>query len=260
MTGTSAHYVCGGVPVAALTLDAAASRVIELAKSCRGADVHLCNAYTIALSDRDLALRKTLAAATLNLPDGMSVAWASRRLAPPEARMAERVYGPDLLVAVAERGRDAGLRHYLYGGANADVLTAFRRSLSGRWPDLDVVGAEVPPYHELDEVENENLAERIRASGAQIVWVGLGSPKQDTTCARLAKLVPATFIAVGAAYDFLSGAKPQAPVWMQRRGLEWAYRLAREPRRLWRRYIFGNARFLKIVLVTDRQFRKTDQG
>ena len=121
-----------------------------------------------------------------------------------------------------------------------ELETAVRR----HYRRAAVVGTDSPPFRSLSDEERAHQADRIRASGAQIVWVGLGTPKQDFEVARLARELPLVFVAVGAAFDFVAGTKRQAPQWMQRNGLEWTFRLASEPGRLWRRYLFGNARFV----------------
>jgi N-acetylglucosaminyldiphosphoundecaprenol N-acetyl-beta-D-mannosaminyltransferase len=227
--------------------------VVELALDGRGGDVHLCNAFTLALADKDSTFRRELADAELNLPDGMSVVWAARRFASEDARMSGRVYGPDLLLEVLERGGPHQLRHYFYGGADEAVLAAFLAEVRTRFPSVVVAGAEVPPYEPLTESGRRDLLGRIASSRAQLVWVGLGTPKQDRVCADLRRDSAAIFVAVGAAYDFLAGVKSQAPSWMQQRGLEWAYRLGQEPRRLWKRYLLGNTRFVWAAAVKDRR-------
>ena len=224
-----------------------------------GADVHLCNAYTIALADKDPGLRSLLRRSTLNFPDGTSVVWANRVLHRNTSVPEVRVYGPDLFLDVVARGRAAGLRHFLVG-STPYVLERLAHELGRRFPGVTVVGTSSPPFRELTDCE---MAEQIRlllSSGAQVVWLGLGTPKQDWEAARLAAAVPAVFCAVGAAFDFVAGTKKQAPAWMQRRGLEWSYRLATEPRRLWRRYLFGNARFLRAVTRDARARWATRQA
>ena len=239
---------CAGVPITACLPGEAAEEVVRLATSGRdaGADVHLCNAYTLALADNDPAFRSLLRHSTLNLPDGKSVVWANRLLHRDVNVPEVRVYGPDLFLDVVALGRASGLRHFLLGSTPA-VLERLGAELVRRFPGADIVGSSSPPFRELTEQEDAEQIRLLASSGAHVVWLGLGTPKQDWEAARLAAAVPAVFCAVGAAFDFVAGTKKQAPDWMQRRGLEWFYRLATEPRRLWRRYLFGNARFLKAV-------------
>ena len=248
LTGGALPVVpCAGVPITACGRAAAARLVLDLASSSSaGVDVHLCNAYTLALADTDPAYRALLRGAAVNFPDGKSVVWATR-LAHRELDLpAERVYGPDLFHDVLSLGRGPALRHYLLG-STPDVLTAMDSRLRALHPGVRLVGRDSPPFRELTAAERAAQAERIRSSGAQVVWVGLGTPKQDREVAALAAELPLVFVAVGAAFDFAAGTKRQAPRWMQRNGLEWTFRLATEPRRLWKRYLFGNARFLYAV-------------
>lgn len=235
---------CAGVPIDAVTRQAAADDVLRLAGAGRttGVDVHLCNAYTLSLADRDDAFRHMLAASGRNYPDGMSVVWANR-LRHGRHLPAERVYGPDLFLDVLEQGQTQGTRHYLLG-ASPDTLEHLETVVKQRFPNACVVGSESPPFRELTWDERAEQVERLRSARPQIVWVGLGTPKQDWEAGQLARQVPAVFVAVGAAFDFVAGTKKQAPTWMQDHGLEWAYRLGSEPRRLWKRYLIGNARFV----------------
>ena len=242
---------CAGVPITACSRARAARLVLDLAAVPRlsGVDVHLCNAYTLALADREPSYGDLLRRSAVNFPDGKSVVWANRLAHRDLDLPGERVYGPDLFADVLSLGRETGLRHYLLG-STPEVLAALESRIRALHLGVKLVGSESPPFRDLTATERAAQAERIHASGAQIVWVGLGTPKQDREVAALAAELPLVFVAVGAAFDFLAGTKRQAPQWMQRNGLEWTFRLATEPRRLWKRYLFGNARFL---LAAGRQ-------
>jgi N-acetylglucosaminyldiphosphoundecaprenol N-acetyl-beta-D-mannosaminyltransferase len=241
---------CANVPITACPPTEAALLVLRLATTRReeGADIHLCNAYTIALADRDPGLRATLDHATVNFPDGKSVVWANRWLHRKQRPPTQRVYGPDLFCNVFELGALVELRHYLIGGT-PQVLADLQERLHRRFPGVLIAGAESPPFREPSEGERRDQIDRIRDADAQIVWLGLGTPKQDREAAWIAAHLPVAVAAVGAAFDFVSGHKPQAPPWMRDNGLEWLFRLASEPRRLWRRYLYGNARFLWCVIT-----------
>ncbi|MFC9245983.1 WecB/TagA/CpsF family glycosyltransferase [Streptomyces sp. NPDC057136] len=244
-----ATVLCAGVPVAATTPDDAAATLVRLALRGEGADVHLCNAYTLALADSDARLHRLLCAATLNFPDGQGVVWANRlmhRNVPPM-----RVYGPDLFLNVFRAGQRAGLRHYLLG-STPEVLERLGAELRARYPAAIIVGSQAPPFRELTTAEQQEQLDRIRSSGAHIVWLGLGTPKQDHEAARLAAAHPAVYVAVGAAFDFVSGNKPQAPLWMQHSGLEWLFRLCSEPRRLAHRVLWGHPRFIRAAFKGAR--------
>lgn len=232
----------GSIPFSVLPFSDAVGEVIRRTHAGVPTAVHFANAYTIALADIDshfAALFTTVQA--VNLTDGMPVAWVGRRAYGIAAERWPRVYGPDVMQAVLDL--DSGLGHYLLGGSD-QVLDRLQEQIALRFPRACIAGAESPPFRELTRREQCEQDARIRMSGAQIVWVGLGTPKQDWEVQRLASQLPVVALAVGAAFDFLAGTKPQAPVWMQRTGTEWAYRLAREPRRLVKRYMWGNPRFL----------------
>jgi N-acetylglucosaminyldiphosphoundecaprenol N-acetyl-beta-D-mannosaminyltransferase len=219
-----------------------------------GLAVHFCNAYNVALARSDAAYARLLQAGDLVLSDGVPITWVGRRAYPALAGDWERVYGPDVMRMTLERSGPAGPRHYLLGGSEL-ALTALRLHVATRYPDAVVVGAESPPFRDATAAELAERDERIRACGADLVWVGLGTPRQDVEVHRLAAALPVVALAVGAAFDFLAGTKPQAPMWVQRSGLEWAFRLASEPRRLGRRYAWGNSVFALEVARTLRAAR-----
>jgi N-acetylglucosaminyldiphosphoundecaprenol N-acetyl-beta-D-mannosaminyltransferase len=243
---------CAGVPITAIEPADAVRRLIELAQrdpsNRTGVDVHLCNAYTLALADKDDNYRAMLNGASINLPDGTPVVWANRLLHPGDPIPRTRVRGPGLFEDTFEAGQAVGLRHYLLG-STPETLAQLTSELSRRFPDAEIAGAESPPFRALSDEERRQQARRIAESGAQIVWVGLGTPKQDWECATLREELPLIFVAVGAAFDFTAGTVESAPKWMQDNGLEWAHRFASEPGRLWKRYVFGNARFVKAAAL-----------
>lgn len=235
------YRVCG-IPIAALRPDAAATAVLESVEAGRRVEAHLCNAYTLSLVDRDPELRRALERAHLNLPDGSPVAWLGRA-----AGVRAPVRGPGLVVEVARRSVGRRVSHYFYGGADgvADQVVA---TLNEEHPGIRIAAWETPPFRTLTDAEVDDLAARIRASGANLVWIGLGTPRQDYLVPRLADRLEAVIVPVGAAFDFLGGQVGEAPRWLQGRGLEWLHRLYSEPRRLWRRYLIGNPLFLWSVI------------
>jgi N-acetylglucosaminyldiphosphoundecaprenol N-acetyl-beta-D-mannosaminyltransferase len=179
---------------------------------------------------------------SLVVPDGQPLVWALHALGHAEAT---RVYGPDLMAAHCAHAAQSATPIYLYGGRSEDALVELTLALRTRYPGLRIAGAYTPPFRELSPQEDEEVAARIERSGAQVVWVGIGQPRQELWIARMRERLSAPLlIAVGAAFDFHAGLVPQAPPWMGRHGLEWSYRLAREPRRLWRRYARYNPRFV----------------
>jgi N-acetylglucosaminyldiphosphoundecaprenol N-acetyl-beta-D-mannosaminyltransferase len=187
----------------------------------------------------------TLAAtldATLAVPDGQPLVWALHLLGHPRAT---RVYGPDLMAAFCARAARSGTSAYLYGGRTPEALELLTRRLCERFPGLVIAGGWSPPFRELTPEEERRVVAEIDGSGAQVVWVGTGQPRQERWMQRMRpRLRAPLLVGVGAAFDFHAGLVPQAPAWMQRSGLEWTYRLAREPRRLWPRYVRYNPRFV----------------
>lgn len=181
-------------------------------------------------------------AATLAVPDGQPLVWALRALG--HAR-ATRVYGPDLMAKFCARAAQVGTPIYLYGGRSPDARALLEDRLSERFPGLRIAGGSSPPFRVLSAEEDEREIEMINASGAAVVWVGTGQPRQEQWMHRMRpRLSPPLLVGVGAAFDFHAGLVSQAPAWMQRNGLEWTYRLSREPRRLWRRYARYNPMFI----------------
>ena len=208
--------------------------------------VNVCTVHTVMECQQDARLHRIVNASGLSTPDGMPLVWLSRLHGHRETG---RVYGPDLMLALCERTQATGHRHYFYGGAPgvADLLAS---RLKARFPALVVAGAYSPPYRAADTEETGDVLAAINASAPDIVWVGLGTPKQDYWVARHRALLTApVLIAVGAAFDFHAGLLRQAPRWMQRSGLEWLFRLLQEPRRLAFRYLVYNPWFvLKVAL------------
>jgi N-acetylglucosaminyldiphosphoundecaprenol N-acetyl-beta-D-mannosaminyltransferase len=180
--------------------------------------------------------------ATLAVPDGQPLVWALRALGHGQAT---RIYGPDLMVRFCARAALSGTPIFLYGGRTPEALERLEQGLRRRFPGLQIAGGHSPPFRDLTAEEEERTIAEINASGAAVVWVGTGQPKQEKWMLKMRpRLSAPLLVGVGAAFDFHAGLVPQAPRWMQRSGLEWVYRLAREPRRLWRRYARYNPRFL----------------
>jgi N-acetylglucosaminyldiphosphoundecaprenol N-acetyl-beta-D-mannosaminyltransferase len=197
---------------------------------------YICVTPAHAIMDvyQDDELRQIYNYSGLTTPDGMAIVWLLKGYGHFEV---DRVYGPDLLLAVCAQSVEYGYRHYFYGAAPG-VAQQLADSLVERYPGLMVVGVESPPYRALTAAEDAEVVRRIRDAQPDFVWVGIGSPRQERWMREhLALLDVPVLVGVGAAFDFLSGNKPQAPRGIQRGGLEWLFRLLSEPRRLWRRYI-----------------------
>jgi N-acetylglucosaminyldiphosphoundecaprenol N-acetyl-beta-D-mannosaminyltransferase len=231
-----------GVPLALTDYDGTLDWIDDaVASGHRG---YLCVAatHTVMATQDDPALRAAVLAADFTVPDGQPLVWALKALGND---VHGRVYGPDLMEQACARAAQTGQRFYLYGGRNPGALSQLARSLRLRYPGLRIVGGQAPPFRALTDAEEEAVAADIKRSGADVVWVGLGVPKQEKWMARMRhRLSAPVLVGVGAAFDFHAGLIPQAPGWMQRAGLEWLFRLAHEPRRLWRRYLRYNPRFV----------------
>ncbi|NJR50154.1 MAG: WecB/TagA/CpsF family glycosyltransferase [Leptolyngbyaceae cyanobacterium CSU_1_3] len=184
--------------------------------------------------------QQVLKSAALVTPDGMPLVWALRLLKDPTQT---RVYGPDLMLSWCDRAAQSGLSIYLYGGTEA-ILEKLHHNLQQRFPNLTIAGSYAPPFRDLTAAEEARDCDRIHASGASVVFVALGCPKQEEWMARQQGKLQAVAIGVGAAFSFHSGQVPQAPRWLMHLGLEWLCRFAAEPRRLWKRYLFNNPAFV----------------
>jgi N-acetylglucosaminyldiphosphoundecaprenol N-acetyl-beta-D-mannosaminyltransferase len=244
-SGEVKHGNILGVKISALTM-ATATEMIDFWITYRTPNfVCVAPAHSVMECHDHPELKVIFNQSGMTTPDGMAIVWIMHWLG---FRHVERVYGPDLLLAVCAKSVEKGYRHYFYGGA-PDVLEQLLINLHHRFPQLQVVGYDSPPFRQLSFEEEQMACERIRSAAPDIVWVGLGSPRQERWMAEyMDKLQVPVMVGVGAAFDFLSGRKAQAPRWIQRNGLEWLFRLATEPGRLWRRYIHY-PRFVALVCL-----------
>lgn len=234
-----------GVAVTAQTMGDAVAAIGRWIEQRASAYVCVTTAHVLVESQRHPSLKATLNAADMVTTDGMPLVWLCRSA----GHAAERVYGPDLMLELCARSGSEGWRHFLYGGTDQS-LERLRARLTARFPGLCIVGSDAPPFRPLTDLEDTAAVERINAAVPDILWVGLGGGKQDLWIAEhRGRIAAPVMIGVGAAFDFLAGSKRQAPRWMQHNGLEWLFRLAMEPRRLWRRYLLGNALFLWYVAL-----------
>ncbi len=202
--------------------------------------------------------RAALLGATLAVPDGQPLVWALHALGHPTAT---RVYGPDLMARFCERAARMGTPMYLYGGRTPEALALLEERLQERFPGLVISGGHSPPFRALSAEEERAVIADIDGSGAKVVWVGTGQPKQEKwMLAMRPRLAAPLLVGVGAAFDFHAGLVSQAPAWMGRNGLEWLYRLSREPRRLWPRYVRYNPRFVAGFLRQYLEHRRNPHG
>lgn len=242
---TRRRFTLGTLPVDAVTRNEALEVLEELVSEGEGGAVFTPNVDHIVLADDNARMREAYARASLSLADGMPLLWASALLRQP---LPERVSGSDFTPLLLERAAERGWRVYFLGGTPG-VAALARDRLRERLPRLQVVGVDASRIDEDAPPERwDSLIEGIRATNPHIVLVALGAPKQEIVIDRMrADLRPAVMLAVGGSLDFVAGTIPRAPAWMARSGLEWLFRLTREPRRLWRRYLLRDPKFLIIV-------------
>jgi N-acetylglucosaminyldiphosphoundecaprenol N-acetyl-beta-D-mannosaminyltransferase len=235
-----------GVAISAIDMEQAVQTIEGWMADGDAQYVNVCTVHTVMECRKSQRLRNIVNSSGLSTPDGMPLVWLNRLHGHANAG---RVYGPDLMLAVCDRTQAAGRRHFFYGGAPG-VAERLARALRARYPALIVAGTYSPPYRTADTDEDDEVLAAINASAPDIVWVGLGTPKQDYWVSRHRnRLKASVLIAVGAAFDFHAGLLRQAPRWMQRSGLEWLFRLLQEPRRLAFRYLVYNPLFVCLVAV-----------
>lgn len=231
-----------------ITVATRASAMEDLLAGVRageGGYVCFVNAHLAVAGREDAEVRAALDGSLMSLPDGRPVYAAGRLLG---IEPLEAVPGPDFMAAVLARREPPVLRHYFLGG-RPEVLDRMVAAIGARYPGTIVAGTYSPPFRSLTAAEWGDVLTRIRAARPDVVWVGLGAPKQELFMStHAAALAPAVLLGVGAAFDFIAGAVPRAPAWMRRAGLEWCFRLASEPRRLWRRYAYTNTMFLAYLV------------
>lgn len=222
----------------------------------RATVVAVCTVHSVMSARRSPLLAEALAAADINTSDGVPLVWAIRWTARPEQ---ERVYGPELTRRAISQTVDKGWRHYFYG-STPETLAALEKAVLESDPDAQIVGSCSPPFRSLSQEETDEIIADIKAVGTDVVWVGLGMPKQELWMHEVqAELPGIALVGVGAAFDFIAGTKKEAPPWIQRSGLEWLFRLWEEPRRLWRRYIFNNPAFV-VLLAKQIAFQRLSRG
>jgi len=239
MLASSRHIL--GMRVDCTTYQQTAKKVLSMALDGTGGYVIFSTVNTVMEAYDDPDLQRIVNSADLVTPDGMPLVWGLKLLGKKDA---ERVYGPTFTLIACRKAEKLGIPVGLYGSTET-VLNLMGSNLKAKFPELDIAYAYSPPFRSLTIEEDKKVVKDIAESGAKILFVGLGAPKQYRWMAAHKMDLPnIVMLAVGAAFDFIAGVKPQAPSWMQRAGLEWLFRLMSEPRRLWRRYLYHNTRFL----------------
>jgi N-acetylglucosaminyldiphosphoundecaprenol N-acetyl-beta-D-mannosaminyltransferase len=235
-----------GVGVSALNMEAALHQTESLLD--RGGKGYVCvtGVHGIMEAQTDEAFRDILNRSFLTTPDGMPTVWLGRIHGFKDMN---RVYGPDYMANLCERSVAKGYRHFLYGGKEG-VAEELRAELTRRFPGLQIVGTYTPPFRPLNSDEENDLRSQLEASQADVLWCGLSTPKQERFISSYCDRMPVKLmVGVGAAFDLLSGNLDEAPDWMKKSGLQWLYRLIKEPRRLWRRYLLNNPKFAWLTLL-----------
>jgi len=235
-----------GIFVDAVDYEAAEEIIFRAAYERRGAAVSALAVHGVMTGVLNSEHKFRLNHFDLLVPDGQPVRWVLNLLW--DARLKDRVYGPSLTLKVCARAAAEGVPLYFYGGT-PEILRGLVDSLQTRFPGIRIAGAEPSKFRQLSIEEKNELELRIRASGAQITLIGLGCPRQESFAYEFREGLSMPVFAVGAAFPFIAGVLPQAPPWMQRRGLEWLFRLISEPRRLWRRYLYLNPAYTALALL-----------
>jgi N-acetylglucosaminyldiphosphoundecaprenol N-acetyl-beta-D-mannosaminyltransferase len=247
-----------GVRVDAVQLQDVVARMEEwIRRRERCHSVAASGMHGIVEAQRDPSFKRILNTADLNVPDGTPLVWMGRR---EGHLLRRRVYGPDLLLAFCAESAGRSCRHFFYGG-ELGVAERLAESLKTRFPGLNVVGTYSPPFRPLSAKEDAEIVEMIGRAAPDVLWVGLGAPKQERWMhEHKDRLRVPVLVGVGAAFDFLSGRRKQAPRWMREHGFEWLFRLLHEPRRLWRRYLVYGAQFIAYVALESLRLKDFGKG
>jgi N-acetylglucosaminyldiphosphoundecaprenol N-acetyl-beta-D-mannosaminyltransferase len=246
-----------GVLIDAVDYEGAVARVLAAAHERRAMAASALAVHGVMTGVLDSSHRYRLNHLDLAVPDGQPVRWALNWLY--HARLPDRVYGPALMLRLCEAAALAGLPVYLYG-SHPQVLVSLRRSLLARFPLLRLAGSQPSRFRQISVEEKQVIVETIRASEAALVFVGLGCPRQEVWAYEYRDALSMPIVAVGAAFDFIAGTASQAPLRLQKLGLEWLYRLGREPFRLWKRYLLLNPLFVALLALQASRIVQFDPG
>ncbi len=242
-----------GVGISEINYDVALAHVADAIASRRKGYITVTGVHGVSECQSDGALRDIHNASFLTTPDGMPMVWMGKLHG---SAVIDRVYGPDLMLLVLKHGLERGWKHFFFGGGDG-VAEKLKASLEARFPGLRITGTYTPPFRPLNAEEEASLAAQVAEAQPDCFWVGLSTPKQERFMAKyLAQLDTTLMFGVGAAFDFHAGMVPQAPRLLQRAGLEWAYRLAKEPKRLWKRYLKNNPLFLARIFLQLSRLRR----
>jgi len=244
-----------GIPIAMIDYDRAMRVMDEMVDTRHRGWVCAAAVHSVMVAQDDLLMKRALTEAVITVPDGMPIVWAANTLG---EHLPNRVYGPELMRRYCNRSVEQGHRVWLYGGRDQGALVQLALNLRRKHPGIRIVGGYSPPFRSLTPEEDDAIAKQINDAKPDVLWVGIGVPKQEKWMVRMRpRLEVPVMCAVGAAFDFHAGRVSQAPRWMQERGLEWTYRIAQEPRRLLPRYLYTNPRFM---LELTRQYARERAG
>lgn len=233
-----------GIKIVAADPEEAVSHVAEAVDELRGGYISFANAHTTVLAHEDREFHQVQTEAAYVMPDGRPLSKLLRLRGYTEAR---QIAGPDFMGRLWEATEDGTLSHYFYGGSEK-TIEALKKRLAKDYPKLNIAGMESPPYRPLTDGEDHEMVERINASGADFIWIGLGAPKQEYFMRAHKNMLHGVMLGVGAGFDFQAGTVKRAPEWMQKHYLEWLYRFCQEPERLWKRYVVTNVKFIAMVM------------
>jgi N-acetylglucosaminyldiphosphoundecaprenol N-acetyl-beta-D-mannosaminyltransferase len=246
-----------GVRVDCTSYPETVERIVTMGSSASHGYVCVGNVHMVMEAFDDPIFRQIVNNSVIVTPDGMPLVWGLRLLG---SKCAQRVYGPTLTLVICEKAAENNLPVGFYGGT-PEVIAQMTKNLKTKFPSLNIAYAYSPPFHELSEEEDRHIVTSIIASGVRILFVGLGCPKQERWMAQHVNFIPGVLVGVGAAFDFIAGSKPQAPPWLQNLGMEWFFRLVTEPKRLWKRYLYHNPRFVLLFakqLLYQRHSKTTE--
>jgi N-acetylglucosaminyldiphosphoundecaprenol N-acetyl-beta-D-mannosaminyltransferase len=258
MFGSETYFRVLGVRVNALQIPDVITRMEEWIRSRSGChSVAATDMHGTVEAQHNPSFKEALNSTDLVVPDGMPLVWLGRRRG---HHLPRRVYGPDLMLEFCEKTAGRGYRHFFYGG-EPGVPERLAGSLKRRFPTMEVCGTFSPPFRSLDPEEDQEIVSMISLAAPDVLWVGLGTPKQERWMhEHRDKLHVPVLVSVGAAFDLLSGRRNQAPRWMREHGLEWLFRLLQEPRRLWRRYLIDGTRFVVYLGLDSLRLKSFDAG
>lgn len=241
-----------GIPMVIAGPEEAVTDVLKEKEKLAGQYISFANAHTTVMAHEDREFHEVQKGAFYVMPDGRPL---SKLLRMRGYQQADQIAGPDFMERMMEATEHGEVSHYFYGGSE-ETIRALEKKLRERYPELSIAGMESPPFRPLTEAEELEMTERINDSGADFIWIGLGAPKQECFMAAHRGIFKGVMFGVGAAFDFHAKTVKRAPVWMQKCYLEWLYRLLQEPRRLWKRYVVTNTKFLLMILTYRLRNRK----